>query len=157
MSMPVKRRTSFLGLPINVEIDAGDTKSGINEAGEKWETTYLIPYGEIDRTLALSDGDPVDVYLGPFELQDVPVFVVHQLKKDGSFDEDKVMLGFPGAAEAADAYRMHGPPWGFGMMDTMSFDQFVHGYLASNRASEHLEISNTSAGRAALGKARYGT
>lgn len=154
----VKRRTSFLGLPINVEIEAGETRGGVGEEGEKWEKTYAIPYGEIDKTLALTDGDPVDVYLGPLEMPEADVYVVHQLRKDGSPDEDKVMIGFISASEAADAYRLHGPPWGFGSMDCMTLDAFVTGYLASNRAPAQAQLHNTTAAaREAAGKVRYGT
>lgn len=158
-SRPAKRQLSFIGLPINVEIEAGDVKSGIGEDGQAWSHQYEIPYGEIDSTLALSDGDPVDVYLGP-GVEDMTqpfdtVFVVHQLKKDGGFDEDKVMLGFPNADSAADAYRKHGPPWGFGSMDAMTLDQFVNGYLAANR--EHQDAHSTAASREAAGQERFGS
>lgn len=126
------RAADFRGLPINVEIEAGQTKSGIGEDGRPWQKTYSVPYGEVKKTMALSDGDPVDVYLGPSP-EATMVYVVHQLRRDGSYDEDKCMLGFASSGEAVRAYKQHGPPWGFGTMDTMTFDQFRHGYLASNR------------------------
>jgi hypothetical protein len=126
------RTMKFRGLPINIEIDAGMTAEGVDPNGKPWQKNYLAPYGEIDKTIAQSDGDPVDVYIGPFEKAE-HVYVVHQLKKDGTYDEDKVMLGFPGAAEARDCYEIHGPSWGFGSMEKLTWDQFVNGYLASNR------------------------
>lgn len=152
----VKRRMTFLGLPINIEIDRGDVKKGIDENGQQWEREYSIPYGEINRTRAPTDGDPVDVYMGPFEADNAMVYVVHQLKRDRMYDEDKVMLGFLTPDAAADAYRAHGPSWGFGSMDMMTWDQFVHGYLAANRAYEHLNGPMTTGARAALGNERYG-
>lgn len=153
----VKRRTSFLGLPVNIEIEAGETRSGIGDEGEKWEKTYAVPYGEIDKTIAPTDGDPVDVYLGAEDAA-AKVYVVHQLRKDRSADEDKVMLGFPGPAVARAAYELHGPPWGFGSMDEMTLDQFVHGYLAANRAPAlRGPLHNTAAARQALGQERYGS
>lgn len=150
-----KRRTHFLGIPLLIEIEAGDKVSGTGDEGEKWEKTYAIPYGEVERTEG-DDGDPVDVYVGPFADERVPVFVIHQLRKDGSPDEDKIMLGFPGGAEARDAYEMHGPPWGFGSMEQLTIEQFKHGYLAACRAPEP-QLYNTAAQREAAGKARYGT
>lgn len=144
---------TFRGLPINIEIEAGQTKSGVGEDGQPWEHVYAAPYGEILSTEG-EDGDPVDIYLGPFESAD-EVYVVHQLRRDGSFDEDKVFLGFAGAAEAEDCYRMHGPPWGFGTMDKMTFDQFQNGYLASNRALRNSFFTSTQS-REDRGHERYG-
>lgn len=129
---PGLRTVNFQGLPIKIEIDKGDTRSGVGEGGEEWEKTYTVPYGEIPQSRALSDGDPVDVYIGPNPSAPL-VYVVHQLRRDGSYDEDKCMLGFSSAGEAVLAYKQHGPPWGFGTMDILTFDQFRHGYLASNR------------------------
>lgn len=82
MSRPTKREINFAGLPINVEIERGDTKRGVDEAGNPWEHTYQHPYGEIQRTQG-EDGDPVDVYLGEAHPSLCEVFVVHQLRMDG--------------------------------------------------------------------------
>jgi len=125
------RRCEFAGLPVNVEIEVGEVKSGVDENGMAWHHEYQFPYGEILKTEG-ADRDPVDVYLGPDESSD-KVFVVHQVRADGEFDEDKVLLGFCAAGDAERAYRDHGPDWGFGSMDEMTLDQFVEGYLASNR------------------------
>lgn len=129
---PGSRAVDFQGLPIKVEIEPGDTKSGMGEDGRPWSKTYKVPYGEVKKTEALSDGDPVDVYLGP-DPRAQWVYVVHQLRHNGEYDEDKCMLGFPSEGEAVLAYKQHGPSWGFGSMDRMTMDQFRHGYLASNR------------------------
>ena len=129
---PGVRTVSFKGLPVKIEIEVGETKSGVGEDGKVWSHTYKVPYGEIPSSRALSDGDGVDVYLGK-DLAADTVYVIHQLKRDGSYDEDKVMLGFPSDGEAILAYKQHGPPWGFGTVDRMTFDQFRNGYLASNR------------------------
>lgn len=131
-SRRAKRVMNFQGLPINIEIEAGDTKSGVDEAGRSWSHVYKVPYGEVKGTNALSDGDPVDVYVGPNQAANT-VYVIHQLKMNGSYDEDKCMLGFSSRGDAVLAYKQHGPIFGFGSIDTMTFDQFKHGYLASNR------------------------
>lgn len=129
---PTVRATNFQGIPVHVEIEAGETRGGTGEDGRPWEKTYATPYGEIPQSRALSDGDGVDVYLGRSPSSNM-VYVVHQSKFDGSYDEDKCFLGFPSLGEAIHAYKTHGPPWGFGSVDTMTVDQFRHGYLASNR------------------------
>lgn len=129
---PRLRTVPFNGLPISIEIEVGQTKSGIDENGETWTKTYTVPYGEIPSTVSLADGDGVDIYLcgsNPNAL----VYVVHQVRADGSFDEDKVLLGASSAGEAKQVYKDHGPVWGFGSMDALTWDQFERGYLASNR------------------------
>lgn len=131
-SRPSLRVVNFYSLPISVEIEAGQTKSGTGEDGKPWSKTYAFPYGEILGTHALSDGDPVDVYLGKDPMSRW-VYVVHQLRRDGEYDEDKVLLGFSSEGEAVNCYKQHGPPWGLGSVDRMTFDNFLHGYLASNR------------------------
>lgn len=129
---PGLRTVTFNGLPIKIEIEAGDVRSGVGEDGRPWSHEYAVPYGEISSSRALSDSDGVDVYLGPGPETSM-VYVVHQLRRDGSYDEDKCMLGFPSSGEAVLAYKRHAPTWGFGTMDTLTWDQFLHGYLASNR------------------------
>lgn len=124
----VRRYTAFQGIPIAVEIEAGE-----HYVGDGWEQTYEIPYGEIPDSVALSDGDGVDVYLGPNPAGDT-VYVVHQNRRDGTYDEDKVMFGFDSERDAVRAYLRHGPEWGFGSVDSMTVSEFKNGYLASNRA-----------------------
>lgn len=160
MNRPTKRETTFAGLPINVEIERGDTKSGVDESGQPWEHTYQHPYGEIQRTEG-EDGDPVDVYLGPETTgrgagELCEVFVVHQLRMDGTYDEDKVLLGFESAEAAEEAYRTHGPPHGFGSMDRMTLDQFKNGYLAATRALGP-ETHDSQDERQNAGAERYGS
>ena len=85
------RRTHFNGLPIDVELDIGMTANGTDKDGIPWAVTYKHPYGEIPVSEG-SDGDPVDVYIGPESAG--LVYVIHQVKPNGKFDEDKVFLGF---------------------------------------------------------------
>lgn len=131
-SRPPVRTVDFKGLPISVEIEIGEEKSGIDENGNAWSHIYSVPYGEITSSKTLADGEGVDVYLGP-NPQATLVYIIHQVHADGSYDEDKCMLGFSSIGEAIHAYKIHGPSWGFGTIDTMTWDQFRHGYLASNR------------------------
>ncbi len=129
---PGKRATSWHGVPVKVEIEAGDTKSGYDEDGNYWEHKYEFPYGEFPGTRSPHDGDGVDLYLGPATGASL-VYVVHQLTKTGELDEDKVMLDFASHGDAVLAYRRHGPPWGIGGVSTMTVDQFINGYLHGAR------------------------
>ena len=151
---PSKRRFDFQGLKINIEIEAGEKKSGYDKSGKQWEHVYAIPYGEILWTEG-EDDDPVDVYIGPDE-SSAQVFVVHQLNQDRTPDEDKVFLGFDSAESAEKAYREHGPDWGFGSLDIMTIDQFKTGYLAANRLPAH-QLYDSAEQRDLTGKERYGT
>lgn len=125
------RKTTFRGLPINVELDTGMVAEGKDPDGKPWRVTYQHPYGEIAKTMG-RDGDPVDVYLGPDEKAE-DVYVIHQVKRDGSFDEDKCMLGFSSSKAATKCYFDHGPKWGYGSSEALTFEQFRDGYLAGAR------------------------
>lgn len=130
-SRPVKRSTAFQGIPVSVEIEIGEHVKGLG-----WEKTYSAAYGEIPGSCTLADGEGVDVYLGPTP-QSEEVFVVHQQKRDGSYDEDKVFLGFTSMREAVACYFLHGPEWGFMGADQMTVEEFKNGYLAANRKFEN--------------------
>ena len=67
-----------------------------------WEARLAADYGYIRRTHG-NDGDQVDCFIGP-QLDSEQVFIFNQLKADGSFDEHKVMLGFPNEISAGQAY-----------------------------------------------------
>ena len=127
----ILRRTQFQGLPINVEIEPGQTKSGVGPDGTLWSHVYKYPYGEVGGSEG-ADGDAVDCYIGP-NLEAKNVYVIHQLDHRGQYDEDKVFLGFESSQEAEQAYLDHGPAFGFGTMEIMTLNHFRNGYLASNR------------------------
>jgi hypothetical protein len=129
-----KGSVEFGGLPISLEFKPGDERTH----GDGNTVKYLASYGEIDGTSAMADRMAVDVYLRENPEEDAPVFIVHQLKKDKTHDEDKVMLGYPTEAAAKAAYEHHGPPYGFGAIDEMTLDQFVNGYLKSNKTPEDM-------------------
>lgn len=133
-SRPIVRTVDWHGIQISIEFDKGQTKKGIGAYGEVWENTYKYPYGEIPNSRSLADGDGVDVYLGDDEDSEM-VFVIHQSKRNGQFDEDKVLLDFPDERSAVRAYKDHAPKWGWkpGCCESMTVSEFLNGYLASNR------------------------
>jgi phage gp29-like protein len=99
----VVERYEFAGLSIAVEHAAGtkrvlDGGNGVQMAND---------YGFIEGHLG-SDGDELDVYIGPNESA-ADVFVVHQLKAPSftAMDEDKVFLGFESEADARTSYLAH--------------------------------------------------
>ncbi|WP_293371602.1 hypothetical protein [Nevskia sp.] len=97
------------GLKINVENPRGSIRSKTpRSGGPAWQQTMLHHYGDFVGSKG-ADGDAVDVFVGP--LADAPmVYVVNQHKKEGQFDEHKVLLGFPDKESALSGYLAHYPP-----------------------------------------------
>jgi hypothetical protein len=119
-------KTTFCGLPVSVENEAGSTRHWYDpNAKEHGETEMVYPYGFVRGTLGL-DGDEVDVYLGPDKKSD-QVFVITQLKRFEfeEVDEQKVMLGFTEAEAAKTAYLQHfNSARFFGNMKELTMDEF---------------------------------
>lgn len=121
---PYQGKRTFNGLDVLVENVAGTWR-----VGKGWKTQMKYDYGELPGTSG-SDGDPVDVYLGPNEDAE-NVYVVHQLHgagpKKGQYDEDKVMLGFSTLTSARKAYLDHYDDIGpeiLGSITEMPFSRF---------------------------------
>lgn len=97
--------TTYQGLRIAIENKIGSVRSGTDKSGKPWRTVMKAPYGYIVGSKG-ADDEGVDCYVGPD--QDAPsAYVVHQKKDDGSYDEDKVMLGCDSRAEAKALYLQH--------------------------------------------------
>lgn len=114
----------YQGIGITVENRQGSTRSGTDPNGNEWSIEMKFPYGYIRLTDG-TDGDEVDVYVGP-ERDSPFVYVIHQVDPDtGEYDEDKVMLGFLDPDDAREAYLMHyDRPEFFGTMDVLSIEEF---------------------------------
>lgn len=119
-----KGHVRVAGLDIAIENPRGSERSGKRPDGTEWRHTMSDHYGYIKRTVG-ADQEQVDVYLGPQEDSD-QVFIVDQLhQQDGSFDEHKVMLGYPNQAAAVEAYRSNfDPDWKVGEVTAMPVEQF---------------------------------
>lgn len=96
---------NFQGIRIAIENPAGSVRHWEAE-GERGVTTMLVPYGYVVDTIG-ADTDGIDVFVGP--IKDAPMaYVVHQQNpKTGTYDEDKVMLGFRNEHEALVTYQLH--------------------------------------------------
>ena len=116
-----KPRIQWNGLEIAIENPVGSVRIGYG-----WRTEMSNAYGYIRRTEA-TDGDEVDVYLGP-DLEAPMVYVVHQRKAGDwdKYDEDKVMIGFGSEAAAKAAYLRHyDDPRFLGPVTAMPVAEFV--------------------------------
>ncbi len=141
---PIVDRYVVQGLPIAVEFKAGTNREGVNKkTGVKWTRKMYADYGEI---FALgtegTDGDPVDVYVGPD--RDAPnAYVIDQLvvfgDRKGEFDEQKVMLGCQTADEAKELYLKHMPSAAFfGGMKTIPVRDLVYRLIDPGHRGERL-------------------
>ncbi|UVC14695.1 strawberry notch-like NTP hydrolase domain-containing protein [Mesorhizobium onobrychidis] len=98
-----KRHVEWQGMPIAIETEAGQERTGIDPSGKPWSVRMPAPYGYLKRTNG-ADGDAVDIYLG--QENTGSVFVVDQIDpRTGKFDEHKVMLGYNDLQSAMDTYE----------------------------------------------------
>lgn len=113
------------GLTIAIENPRGSMRSGTDSDGNPWSVQIRNHYGAILRTESEADGDHIDVFVGDHPESRV-VYVVDQLKQDGSFDEHKVVIGCDTAAEARSTYLAnYKPGWrGFGAITGMDLPVF---------------------------------
>lgn len=102
-----KKTVTFGGMKIRIDRPKGFVMRGVDEGGKPWERVYKYDYGFLPRT-AGGDGDGLDVFIGPDKSSEMAFWAI-QKKKDGSFDEYKVFLGFPDKKSAQKAYTEHIP------------------------------------------------
>lgn len=99
-------RINLHGLDIRIENVRGSYREGVSPDGTAWRNRLAAHYGYFAGTRG-ADGDPVDVFVGPFpESESVWVINQRHVGRKTSFDETKVMLGFHAEQQARDAY-MH--------------------------------------------------
>jgi Inorganic Pyrophosphatase len=92
------------GLDITIENPCGSYRNGVGDDGKPWRCRLPAHYGYIKRTEG-SDGDHVDVYIGPHH-KSPKVYVIDQHDlKSGKYDEHKVMLGFASKGQAKETYH----------------------------------------------------
>lgn len=124
--MKLQGRIKLHGFDISIENAKGSTRKWYDPHGKETGSTYMhCDYGYIRGTEG-TDGDHVDVYVGPHH-ESMMAFIVDQMKKPSftEFDEQKVMLGFRNADEAKKAYlRQYNDKRFFGSMKEMPMDEF---------------------------------
>lgn len=112
------------GMSIAIENPKGSTRSGVDADGNEWSTEMQDTYGYFEGT-AGADTDDIDVFVGEHPLSD-KVFIVDQVKEDGSFDEHKVMFGYESSEDAREAYlRNYEDGWqGLGSITQVGVEDF---------------------------------
>ena len=124
------------GFDVTIEQPAGSVRSGKDANGKEWSVTMNNTYGYIRGTEGV-DGDHIDVFLGPDMNSDM-VYVVDQVNTDGSFDEHKVMMGFPSLEDARSAYLSnYEDGWqGLGNITGVALDEFKKWIDSSTRKTK---------------------
>lgn len=122
------QKRTFAGLDVVIESPSGSVRQWYDRAaGQSGQTVMRHDYGYLEGHVG-SDGDEVDVYLGPDEGADF-VHVVHQLAAPEfkCHDEDKVFLGFADEAAAKAAYLAHRSDGdrAYGGMTSMPLERFM--------------------------------
>lgn len=123
-----KGKVTLKNIPITIENPKGSFRHGVSPQGVPWKSKMNYTYGYIDDSVG-SDGDEIDVFLGPLAdtEQNFLVYIINQIEPStGKFDEHKVMFGFSNWSEAKKAYlSCYEPGWrGFGSMDQISLTGF---------------------------------
>lgn len=97
-----KGRLELYGLKLAIETMAGQRRVGKTD-GTPWSVICMAHYGDISGTKG-ADGDPLDVFVGPWPESD-RAYVVNRHGPSGRFDEHKILLAFPDASSAVNAYK----------------------------------------------------
>lgn len=124
------------GYDITIENPKGSIRRGVDSNGKAWEQVMNNTYGYIRGTEA-TDGDHIDVFLSDNPTEG-KVFVVDQVKPDGSFDEVKVLYGFKDIAVATKAYLSnYSNGWkGLGNITGVSREAFKEWVESSHRKTK---------------------
>ncbi len=124
------------GFDVTIENPKGSVRRGTDADGKEWQQVMNNTYGYIRGTEGL-DGDHIDVFLSDDPSQGY-VFVIDQVNKDGSFDEHKVMYGFPDIESARKAYLSnYEDGWtGLGAITPVSKEEFKKWVQRSHRKTK---------------------
>lgn len=123
---PLQGYMDFQGLPISVENRRGNIREWYDPHNdERGATRMTVPYGYVRGTLG-TDGDQVDVFVGPHRDATHVYIVTQMLAPDFTeVDEQKCMLGYRTAEDAKDCYLAHySDPRFFGSMAKMPMEEF---------------------------------
>lgn len=104
----------FGGYTFRIENPKGSIRSGVDKNGNPWSIEMQDTYGYIEEKTG-KDGDKMDFFINDdadLDEWNGRVFIVDQMNDDGTFDEHKVMYGYPTWSAARKAYeRNYAPGW----------------------------------------------
>lgn len=117
---------NFGGLAVSIENRMGSIREWYDQNAKRSGMTRVSrPYGYIKGTIG-SDGDHVDVFVGPYR-DAANVFIINTMKAPDftEYDEQKCLLGFKNRRDAVKFYRQHyDDPRFLGSVITMTLEAF---------------------------------
>ena len=102
-----KPEIRFGGYTFRIENPKGSIRSGVDANGNKWSQEMHDTYGYIMEKTG-KDGDKMDFFINDdadLDNFNGRVYVIDQKNEDGTFDEHKVMYGYPTLRAAREAYK----------------------------------------------------
>jgi hypothetical protein len=126
---PIKKFVHVQGIPIMLEWLKGETRRYKSGFTQKMKANY----GYIPATMD-SDGEQLDVYLGPKKDSEL-VFIINQLKDDGSHDERKVMIGYQDEEAVKKSYLDHMPKKRLGKISRTTISIFKKNHLVDAKVA----------------------
>jgi hypothetical protein len=104
MADKIYKRITFQGIRVHI-----DRPTGFVQKGDGWTRTYKNDYGFIPRTEG-GDDEEIDVFIADPANENAPTaYVCAQQRRDGTFDEYKLILGANSSDEALRIYTAHIP------------------------------------------------
>lgn len=132
---PVKKLLHVQGIRICIEWRKGETRQYQSGFSQKMKADYGYIPGTRD-----SDGEQLDVYVGPKKDSEL-VFIINQLKDDGSHDERKVMIGYQDEEAAKKSYLDHMPKKRLGKISRTTISIFKKNHLVDARIAHSSSVS----------------
>jgi hypothetical protein len=142
---PIKDTINYKGIEIDIEWPEGSIRS--YEGDDTYVTHMKCGYGYA-RGIEGNDGEELDIYL--VDGNSDTAFIIEQLKDDGSYDEDKIVLGVGSEQEAAEIYLAHMPAYMLGPIRAVPVDKLVnalYGGPEDRRGEEDLVPSEEKTAR----------
>lgn len=133
---PIKKFIHVQGIPIMLEWLKGQNRkyySKTDPSKVTYQKLMKADYGYIPATID-ADGEQLDVYVGPRKDSDL-VFIINQLKNDGTFDERKVMIGYADEEAAKKSYLDHMPKERLGRVTRTTLSIFKKNHLVDARGA----------------------
>lgn len=123
----VKIKVDYMGIPVYITAVPGDYRNG-------FYNTFF--YGKIPGTISNEEGEEKDVILGPYK-DITTVFLIEITNEDGSFNEQKVGLGFKDQKEMQSVLRNQYPDCRLGLLTETTIEG-----LKQTIAQEQLKMYN---------------
>lgn len=137
---PKKKSKKDSVLPIVLEYEVGETRSGISDDGTPWSVEMPCGYGYLEGVPGL-DGDDADVLVVGED--NGTIFVIEHRFSDGDLDEYKAVIGVDSVGEAINLYNeVYGPVANYGKVHTVPSTDIVKWLTESVEEIAENEDSN---------------